>query len=114
MGCAAFGIWVFYGWQLIQKFRGISPLFGCLQFSPTAISGFIAAFTTGLILQNLPASVVMMISAALHSRHSLCHHAYQTELLGAAVCDNISNALANVSYFMIYFGLVSALTDCDQ
>ncbi|KAF4207515.1 hypothetical protein CNMCM8927_002920 [Aspergillus lentulus] len=63
-GWAAFGVWVFYGWEFVQNFRCISPLFGCLQFSPAAISGFVASFTTGLILQKLPASVVMMISAA--------------------------------------------------
>lgn len=63
-GWAAFGVWVFYGWEFVQNFRGISPLFGCLQFSPAAISGFVAAFTAGLILQKLPANVVMMISAA--------------------------------------------------
>ena len=62
-GWAVLGIWVFYGRQYIQNFRSISPIFGCLQFSPTAISGFVAVLTTGLIFQNLPASVVMMISA---------------------------------------------------
>ncbi|KAL4885428.1 major facilitator superfamily domain-containing protein [Aspergillus karnatakaensis] len=63
-GWAAFGVWVFYGWEFVQNFRGISPLFACLQFSPAAISGLVCAFTTGLILQKLPANVVMMISAA--------------------------------------------------
>ncbi|KAL4948791.1 major facilitator superfamily domain-containing protein [Aspergillus filifer] len=63
-GWAAFGVWVFYGWEFVQNFRGISPLFACLQFSPAAVSGLVAAFTTGLILQRLPASLVMMISAA--------------------------------------------------
>ncbi|KAI8243192.1 drug resistance protein YOR378W [Colletotrichum sp. SAR 10_96] len=61
---AAFGVWVFYGREFVQNFRGISPLFGCLQFSPAAISGLIAAFTAGLILQKLSANVVMVISAA--------------------------------------------------
>ncbi|KAL3429125.1 hypothetical protein BDV09DRAFT_190389 [Aspergillus tetrazonus] len=61
-GWAAFGISVFYGWQFIQNFRGISPLFGCLQFSPAAISGFVAAFTTGLILQNLPATDILYVT----------------------------------------------------
>ncbi|KAL4963781.1 MFS transporter [Aspergillus stella-maris] len=63
-GWAAFGVWVFYGWEFVQNFRGISPLFACLQFSPAAVSGLAAGLTTGLILQRLPASLVMMISAA--------------------------------------------------
>ncbi|GFF56619.1 drug resistance protein YOR378W [Aspergillus udagawae] len=63
-GWSAFGVWVLYGWEFVQNFRGISPLFACLQFSPAAINKFVASFTTGLILQRLPASVVMMISAA--------------------------------------------------
>ncbi|CBF84344.1 predicted protein [Aspergillus nidulans FGSC A4] len=36
---------------------------------------------------------------SLHTRHFLCHHAYQTELLGAAVCIDISNALRNGNVF---------------
>lgn len=41
-----------------------------------------------------------LCSGLLHSRHSLCHHAYQTGLLGAAVCVDSSDALGHVSYFM--------------
>ncbi|TVY29781.1 Efflux pump [Lachnellula hyalina] len=61
-GWAAFGIWVFYSWQFIEELRGVSPLLGAAQFSPTVISGCIAAFTTGSILHRVPGSVVMMIA----------------------------------------------------
>jgi MFS family permease len=44
-----------------------------------------------------------LCSGLLHSRHSLCHHAYQTELLGAAICVDNSDALGHVSYFMTMF-----------
>ncbi|TVY21072.1 Efflux pump terJ [Lachnellula arida] len=61
-GWSAFGIWVFYSWQFIEELRGVSPLLGAAQFSPTVISGCIAAFTTGSILHRVPGSVVMMIA----------------------------------------------------
>jgi len=63
-GWAAFGIWVFYTWQFIQQLRGVSPILGVAQFLPTPISGFLAAFTTGLIMHRVPGSVVMMIALA--------------------------------------------------
>lgn len=61
-GWAAFGIWVFYTWQFLEELRHVTPLLGVAQFSPVAVSGFIAAFTTGSILHRVPGSFVMMIA----------------------------------------------------
>lgn len=61
-GWASFGIWLFYLWQILEEMRGISPLLGAAMVSPTTISGFCAALTTGYILSRVPASTVMMIA----------------------------------------------------
>ncbi|TVY81369.1 Drug resistance protein, partial [Lachnellula suecica] len=61
-GWASFGIWVYYAWQFIENLRGASPLLATAQFSPVAITGFLASGATGIILGKVPASVVMGIA----------------------------------------------------
>jgi len=46
----------------VEQLRGISPLLGTAQFVPAAITGFLAALTTGSIFTRVLGSVLIMIS----------------------------------------------------
>ncbi|KAH8809231.1 hypothetical protein F5884DRAFT_794875 [Xylogone sp. PMI_703] len=61
-GWSSFGIWMFYTWQMVEVLRGVSPLLASAQFSPVAISGLVAALTTGVLLSHVRTSVVMLFS----------------------------------------------------
>ncbi|RMZ70999.1 Drug resistance [Pyrenophora seminiperda CCB06] len=61
-GWAAFGIWVYYFFQFFQRLRGESPLLTIAHTCPVAISGFIAAITTGHVISRLGPAWVMLIS----------------------------------------------------
>ena len=67
LGCVAcgwscFGIWVYYVWQFYEVIRGVSPLVGASWFIPIAISGAVAAVTTGFLLGRLKPAWVMTIA----------------------------------------------------
>ncbi|MCJ1481803.1 Low affinity NH4+ transporter [Schaereria dolodes] len=62
LGWSSFGIWVFYVWQFLEELRHISPLLAAAQISPAAISGLVAAITTGLALTHLKTAYVMIIA----------------------------------------------------
>lgn len=62
LGWSSFGIWVFYTWQILEMERGILPLLGAAQFSPCAISGFMAAIATGLVLHKVGPQRTMLVS----------------------------------------------------
>ncbi|PZD38946.1 MelB, Na+melibiose symporter transporter [Pyrenophora tritici-repentis] len=61
-GWAAFGIWVYYYFQFLQRLRGESPLLTIAHTCPVAISGFIAAITTGHVISRIGPGWVMLIS----------------------------------------------------
>jgi hypothetical protein len=61
-GWADFGIWVYYTWQILYTLRGVSPLLGAAYFSPLAISGMLAALTTGYLLARLKSAWVMIMA----------------------------------------------------
>lgn len=61
-GWSSFGIWLLYLWQIMELIRGNSPLLSSAQFSAVAVSGFCAAFTTGLILGKIRPSFVMSMA----------------------------------------------------
>lgn len=48
--------------QILQQLRGTSPLLTMAQLSPVAISGFIAAITTGHVISRIGPGWVMLIS----------------------------------------------------
>ncbi|KAH7153639.1 major facilitator superfamily domain-containing protein [Dactylonectria macrodidyma] len=67
LGCVAcgwscFGIWIYYTWQFFQLIRGASPLLTAAWLSPVALSGALAAVTTGWLLQRTQPSVVMLLA----------------------------------------------------
>ena len=64
-GWANFGIWVFYLWQILEILRGTSPLLAVAYLSPLAVSGMIAALTTGYLLGHLRPSWVMTIALCM-------------------------------------------------
>ncbi|KAF7547176.1 hypothetical protein G7Z17_g7908 [Cylindrodendrum hubeiense] len=61
-GWACFGIWIYYTFQFFQLLRGASPLLTAAWLSPVAVSGALAAVTTGLLLQRIPPSLVMLLA----------------------------------------------------
>ncbi|KAI9806927.1 MAG: Low affinity NH4+ transporter [Piccolia ochrophora] len=61
-GWSSFGIWIFYIWQFLQELRGVSPLLGAAQVVPAAVSGFIAALTTGYLMTHMPTPYIMVLA----------------------------------------------------
>ncbi|KAI0449681.1 major facilitator superfamily [Xylaria acuta] len=49
-GWSCFGIWIFYGWQFVERLRAASPLLATAYFTPVLLVGCFAAVTTRLIL----------------------------------------------------------------
>ena len=56
------GIFIYYFIQILQQLRHTSPLLTMAQISPVAISGFIAAITTGHVISRIGPGFVMLIS----------------------------------------------------
>jgi MFS family permease len=61
-GWATFGIWIFYLWEYLETLRALSPLLASAQFSPAALSGLLAAVTTGFLLSKTTPQVIMVLS----------------------------------------------------
>jgi MFS family permease len=61
-GWSSFGIWVFYQWQFQEISRGDSPLNIAGKVSPTAVSGLVAAVTSGLVMSRVRPAVIMVVS----------------------------------------------------
>ncbi|KAI1175679.1 major facilitator superfamily [Nemania sp. FL0916] len=49
-GWACFGIWIFYGFQFVERLRSASPLLATAYFVPAAVVGCFTAVTTRFIL----------------------------------------------------------------
>ncbi|KPM42228.1 Drug resistance protein [Neonectria ditissima] len=61
-GWSSFGIFVYYMCNLLMILRDQTPLVTSAQFVSIAISGLLAAVTTGLMLSHFRASTVMVVS----------------------------------------------------
>ncbi|CZT21407.1 related to aminotriazole resistance protein [Ramularia collo-cygni] len=61
-GWASFGIWVFYIWQILTEIRGASPLLVTAYLSPLALSGIVAAVSTGALLHKMKPAWIMIIA----------------------------------------------------
>ncbi|QLG70987.1 hypothetical protein HG535_0B00240 [Zygotorulaspora mrakii] len=59
-GWSSFGIWIYYIWQFMEDSRGQTPLLSSAQLTPTCVSGFCAAMTTGIVLNYCRPSTVML------------------------------------------------------
>ncbi|KIW88607.1 uncharacterized protein Z519_10653 [Cladophialophora bantiana CBS 173.52] len=62
LGWSSFGVWVFYLWQFLELERGHSILLSAAQLVPTALSGCMAAITTGLLIAKIQPGWIMLIS----------------------------------------------------
>jgi MFS family permease len=56
------GIWFYYLIQVLQEQRHLTPLHSVAWLSPVAISGFLAAITTGHLIDRIGPSRVMLIA----------------------------------------------------
>ncbi|OQE41172.1 hypothetical protein PENCOP_c005G08750 [Penicillium coprophilum] len=61
-GWSSFGVVVFYFFQFMEVIKGDAPLLALAKFAPAAVSGAIAAVTTGFILARVPPSAIMLIA----------------------------------------------------
>lgn len=61
-GWSSFGIVVFYFFQFLEVIKKDSPLLTLAKWSPTTVSGAIAALTTGFIMAKVRPSVIMLIA----------------------------------------------------
>ncbi|ERF77012.1 hypothetical protein EPUS_06880 [Endocarpon pusillum Z07020] len=61
-GWATFSIWIFYIWEFLERVRNLTPLLAAAQFSPAAISGLLAALSTGFLLSKTTPQVIMVLS----------------------------------------------------
>ncbi|KAI0185132.1 major facilitator superfamily transporter [Xylaria flabelliformis] len=69
LGCgwAAFGIWILYLVQILQEIRHLSSLQTVANLAPLAVSGFIAAIFTGILLGPLRTKPPVLMILALAS-----------------------------------------------
>lgn len=61
-GWSSFGIWVFYIWQILSQLRAASPLLISAYLSPLALSGIVAAVSTGALLHKVRPAWIMIIA----------------------------------------------------
>lgn len=61
-GWSCFGIWFYYTWQFFQELRGGSPLLASAWICPVAVSGVIAAISTGMMLSKVGPAWTMTIA----------------------------------------------------
>lgn len=64
LGWSSFGIWFYYLFQSIQRFRHVSPLESAIQFVPGAISGIIAALATPYLMRVITGGWLMTIACS--------------------------------------------------
>ncbi|KAL9127141.1 MAG: hypothetical protein Q9217_003931 [Psora testacea] len=62
IGWASFGVWLYYVWEFLQELRHHSPLVASAQNAPSAITGFVSAVLTGLLITHLPVPYIMILA----------------------------------------------------
>ncbi|KAL9610650.1 MAG: hypothetical protein Q9167_004659 [Letrouitia subvulpina] len=70
-GWATFGIWVFYTWEFLEIFREQTPILVSAQFVPAAISGLIAAVTTGYLMSRVHPAWIMLMALLFFATGSI-------------------------------------------
>lgn len=61
-GWGSFGIWLYYLFQFLTVLRGHTPLGALAQVSTPAVSGTIAAFTTGFLISRISPPLILLAS----------------------------------------------------
>lgn len=59
VGWASYGIWLYYGWLFLELQRGLSPLVVAAEFTPTTITGAMAALVVSLFLSKVGPGYIM-------------------------------------------------------
>lgn len=62
LGCASYGIWIYYLWQMWEVLRKLTPLHATAQMVPDTFSGFCASVTTGFLLGRVPPAYLMVFA----------------------------------------------------
>ncbi|KAK5128198.1 MFS multidrug transporter-like protein [Cryomyces antarcticus] len=61
-GWGSHGIWIYYLFLFLERARGYTPLAACAQTSTVAVTGLIAALSTGLLLKKMRVAYVMFLA----------------------------------------------------
>ncbi|CAI7584834.1 unnamed protein product [Penicillium viridicatum] len=91
MGWSSFGIWLYYLWQFLKELCNVSPLLAIAQNSPSAVSGFVASVTAGLVINRVgvPVMIVLAMVAFLVANILVAtiplHQIYWTQALFSAI-----------------------------
>lgn len=96
-GWATFSIWIFYIWEFLERLRTLSPLLAAAQFSPAAISGLLAAVSTGFLLSKTTPQVIMLLS--------MCAFFIGTTLIATTPVNQIYWAQAFFSIIIMPWGM---------
>lgn len=96
-GWATFSIWIYYIWEFLERLRTLSPLLAAAQFSPAAISGLLAAMSTGFLLSKTTPQVIMVLS--------MCAFFTGTTLIATAPVQQIYWAQAFFSIIIMPWGM---------
>lgn len=96
-GWATFSIWIFYLWEFLERLRDLSPLLASAQFSPAALSGLLAAISTGFLLSKTTPQVIMLLS--------MCAFFVGTTLIATAPVGQIYWAQAFLSIIIMPWGM---------
>lgn len=97
-GWGAFGIWVFYLFQMLLILRQVTPLLAFAQFSPAMISGLVAAVMTGFLLsRGVSVAIIMVFAMGAFLAASL--------LLATMPVDQTYWAQTFVSFVVAPFGM---------
>jgi len=66
VGWASFGIWVYYEWRLIEQLRGYRALAAAAQNVPVAVTGLLAAVSTGFLLSKIRVQWILLVALLLY------------------------------------------------
>ncbi|KAI1193305.1 major facilitator superfamily transporter [Nemania serpens] len=61
-GWSCFGIWIFYGWQLVQRLRSTPALLTTAYFAPIVVIGCFATVTSRFILMRFRLHVIFCVA----------------------------------------------------
>lgn len=61
-GWSSFGIWIFYLLKFSLDILHQTPIVVAVQFAPTMIAGLCASLTTGVLVQKIPTSIIILFS----------------------------------------------------
>jgi len=90
-GWGSFGIWIYYIWQFMEVLKGASPLLATAYLCPVAVSGAVAAITTGYILGKVRPAWVMTMAMTFFTIGSILiatapvHQTYWAQLFVCSI-----------------------------